>query len=363
MMDRIAAILGAARRERVFSAAAWSYGDAKGPWGRGMLGTLAWDDADGAGCPDVAESSLWDLASVTKPIVAMAVMSLVESGELTLDDTIGDHLADYRDTDKAGIAVRDLLTHTSGIPGQIPLFQWNPTSDGLLRAIRTLPLLAPAGTEVVYSSQGFIVLGLIAEAASGMPLDDLVRCRVLEPAGTTDTGFGLPENRRAEAVATEDDPWRGRMVQGEVHDENAVVLGRPAGHAGLFATLADLEALGQALCARGAGHGGRLLSSSSYRVMIAPRTDHLRLRRTLGWQGVDPVGSPAGDLVGPNGFGHTGFTGTSIWVDPEAGRYSVLLTNRVHPTRSSPAFNRVRRAVNNVAFAAPTTTHPPTADH
>lgn len=346
MTERIDTILSEARRERVCSAAAWSFGDARGSWDRGILGTLAWDG------PDVVEDSRWDLASVTKPIVGMAIMSLVESGELTLDDTIADHLPEYGGTDKASLTVRDLLTHTSGMPGQIPLFRWNPTSDELLAAIRGLPLLAPAGADVVYSSQGFIVLGLIAEAASGAALDDLVRERVLEPAGMTATGFGLPEHRRCEAVATENDPWRGRIVQGEVHDENAFVLGCPAGHAGLFSTLADIEALGQALCAQGQGRDGRLVSPATYRVMIAPRTDHLRLRRALGWQGVDPVGSPAGDLVGSRGFGHTGFTGTSLWVDPDAGRYSVLLTNRVHPSRSGVAISRVRRLVNNAAFSA-----------
>jgi CubicO group peptidase (beta-lactamase class C family) len=346
MTDRIAGILGAARDQQAFSAAAWSHGDARGPWERGLLGTLTWDG------PEVVERSRWDLASVTKPIVAVAVMSLVESGHLTLDDMISEHLSDYVGGDKATLTVRDLLTHSSGIPGQIPLFHWNTTADQLLDAIRALPLLAPAGADVVYSSQGFIVLGLIAEAASGLSLEDLVRERVLAPAGMTDTSFGVPEHERSETVATEDDPWRGRIVQGEVHDENAVVLGRPAGHAGLFSTLADLEALGQALCAEGLGREGRVLSAATYEVMIAPRTDGLRLRRTYGWQGVDAAGSPGGDLIGPRGYGHTGFTGTSIWVDPDAGRYSVLLTNRVHPTRSSPAISRIRRLVNNVAFGA-----------
>ena len=346
MANRVEAVLTEAREQKVFSAAAWSFGGAGVPTSRGMLGTRSWDG------PAVDENSRWDLASVTKPIVGLAVMSLVESGELTLDDTIADHLSDYAGTDKASITVRHLLTHSSGIPGQIPLFRWNHTREELLAAIRGLGLLAQPGTDVVYSSQGFIVLGLIAEAASGLRLDELVHRRVLEPAGMPDTSFGLPESQRDQAVATENDPWRRHIVQGEVHDENAVVIDAPAGHAGLFSTLSDLEALAQALCAEGRGRQGRLLSPAGYRVMIAPGTDHLRLRRSLAWQGHDAVNSPAGDLIGPNGYGHTGFTGTSLWVDPDVSRYVVLLTNRVHPSRAGSSISRVRRLVHNIAFAS-----------
>jgi CubicO group peptidase (beta-lactamase class C family) len=346
MVDRIEAVLAEARDSEIFSAAAWSFGGAGGPQGRGMLGTQSW------GGPALNENNRWDIASVTKPIVGLAVMSLIESGHLSLDDTIADHLPDYSHTDKAALTVSQLLTHTSGIPGQTPLFHWNQTRDQLLAAIRELPLLWPPDTDVAYSSQGFIVLGMIAESASGLDLDKLVRQRVTEPVGMPDTTFGLPENERCRAVATEDDPWRGRVVQGEVHDENAVVLEKAAGHAGIFSTLKDLETLGQALCAGGRGRGRRLLSRSGHELMIAPRTDHLRLRRSLAWQGRDASNCPAGDLIGPKGYGHTGFTGTSLWVDPDTGRYMLLLTNRVHPSRRNNGIARVRRLVHNIAFAA-----------
>jgi len=339
-MSRISDLLTDAREQRMFSAAAFSTGDAHGAADRGLLGTLSWDGAP------VTENSRWDLASVTKPIVGLAVMSLIESGELTLDDTIADHLPDYVGSDKAALAVRDLLSHSSGLPGQVPLYRTATTRAAMLDAIRALPL-APVGSAVAYSSQGFILLGLIAEAASGRPLDELVRERVTAPAGLQATTFGLPESQHPLAVATEDDPWRGRIVQGEVHDENAVVLGAPAGHAGLFSTLADLEVLGQSLVAQARG----ILTPAGYRAMIRPQTDHLALRRSLAWQGTDGVGSPAGDLAGPNSYGHTGFTGTSLWIDPDAGRYVVLLTNRVHPTREGAGFARLRRRVHNLAFA------------
>jgi CubicO group peptidase (beta-lactamase class C family) len=346
MTGRIEAVLAEAREHRVFSAAAWSVGSALGSFERGMLGSTSWE-----GEP-VGEDSRWDLASVTKAIVGLAVMSLVESGILTLDDTIAEHLPDYLGTDKARLTLRQLLTHTSGIPGQVPLYLEHPTRDALLTAIRELPLRSDPGTDVAYSSQGFIVLGLIAEAVTGQSLDRIVHDRVCAPVGMTGTTFGLPDSLRQIAVATENDPWRGQMVQGEVHDENAVVLGAPAGHAGLFSTLRDLESLGQALCANGAGRDGRLLAPATLRVMTTPMTDHLPLRRSLAWQGWDAVGSPAGDLIGPNGYGHTGFTGTSLWVDPDAGRFVVLLTNRVHPSRDGNGISRVRRLVHNIAFAS-----------
>jgi len=328
----------------MFSAAAWAVGDLDGPIDRGLLGTLAW------GGGPVTEQSRWDLASVTKPIVGIAVLSLIEAGELGLDDRVADHLPDYVGSDKASLSVRELLTHTSGLPGSTPLYLDNPTRVDLLEAVRGLPLLAPPGAAVVYSSAGFILLGLIAEAASGRTLDRLVHERVVAPAGMRDTGFGLAAELRRLAVATEDDPWRGRIVQGEVHDENAVVLGLPAGHAGLFSTLADMERLGRTLV----DGGGPMLSPAGYREMIAPRTDQLALRRTLGWQRTDVVDSPVGDLAGPNGYGHTGFTGTSLWVDPDAGRYVVLLTNRVHPTRAERGFARLRRETHDIAFATTT---------
>lgn len=345
MTSTIEELLTAARRRRVFSAAGWSVGTATTTLCRGLLGTTAWDPPATA----VTEDSRWDLASMTKPIVAIAVMSLIEDGVLTLDDTIAEHLPDYADTDKARIRVANLFTHTSGIPGRQPLYQWNRTRDELLTAIRRLPLLGPPGAQVSYSSPGFILLGLIAESAAGMPLDQLVAERVTRPAGMVDAGFASPPTELA--VATEDDPWRGHLVRGEVHDENAVVLGAPAGHAGMFATLVDMEALGRTLCAQGWGAHGRVLTPAGYAAMITPRTDHLPLRRTLGWQGVDAVDAIAGDLIGPDGYGHTGFTGTSLWIDPDRGSYVVLLTNRIHPNRENTAISRVRRAVNNIGFA------------
>jgi CubicO group peptidase (beta-lactamase class C family) len=332
-------LLEKGRRDNVYSAAAWSIGDAGGALDRGFLGTRNW-----GGAP-VEEDDFWDLASVTKPVVGLVVMSLIQSGLIRLDDTLATLLPEYHSGDKAGVTVFQLLTHTSGLRGGTPLYREHATRDAWLTAMRTTPLPARPGDRVEYSSQGFVLLGLIAEAVSGRGLDELVRELVCGPAGMTGTHFNLGETDRGRAVSTEDCPWRGRMVTGEVHDENAVVLGGIAGHAGLFSTLADLERLGTVLVAG----GGKLLDTTAFELMTRCHTEHLALRRALAWQMVDATGSPIGRSLGPNAYGHTGFTGTSLWIDPDLGRYFVLLTNRVHPSRTTAGVEAVRHAFHTLA--------------
>ncbi|WP_030909933.1 serine hydrolase domain-containing protein [Streptomyces sp. NRRL F-5126] len=343
-MNELRAILERGRAERVYSAAAWSVGTADEVLDRGWLGTRAWDE----GAPEADGGALWDLASVTKPIVGLAVMALVDRGRLALADTVAAHLPRYAATDKARLTVGQLLTHTSGLPGQVPMYRDHPTRESLLAALGTLTLTGPPGTRVAYSSQGFMLLGLIAEAASGQSLDALVAEAVTGPLSMAGTGFAPDAVGRARAVATEHCPWRGRTVVGEVHDENAAVLGGVCGHAGLFAPLGDMERLGISL----AGGAREMLRPGTYARMTAPHTDGLGLRRCLAWQGLDAVGSPVGTAFGPASYGHTGFTGTSVWVDPDTGLYAVLLTNRVHPTRQGDSIGAVRRAFHDAAHAA-----------
>ncbi|WP_026257307.1 serine hydrolase domain-containing protein [Actinopolymorpha alba] len=344
MSDPLTELLTAAHEARVFSGAAWSVGTIQGPARRGILGTRAW------GGEPVDDRTLWDLASLTKPIVGLAVMALLEQGRLSLTDPVAEHLPEYADTDKADITIWHLLTHTSGVPGGQPLYRDHPDRASLLEAVRRLPLRARPGVQVEYSSPGFIILGRVAEAASSLPLDELVRRTVTAPAGLSDTLFNPPADQRARAAATEDCPWRGGMIQGTVHDENADVLGGVAAHAGLFTTLDDMEKLALTLLRNGRTTSeGHLLRPHTLAAMTRPATDHLNLRRALAWQGNDPLGAGAGDLLSPAAYGHTGFTGTSLWVDPELGIYQVLLTNRVHPRRGSTAMMRTRPRFHNVA--------------
>ncbi|MFD3493043.1 serine hydrolase domain-containing protein [Streptomyces sp. NPDC058690] len=321
------------RARGLYSGATWSLGDTAGPYDRGWTGTRSLDG------PALDGHDLWDLASVTKPMVGLVVMALVDRGVVGLDDTVGHHLTRYSNSPHAARTVAQLLDHTAGLPGGVPLYRDHPTRESLLTALGSLPRTADPGTHVTYSSQGFMLLGLIAEQATGQGLDRLMTDFVSAPLGLTDTRFRPESADRARAVATEACPWRGRTVVGEVHDENAVVLGGVAGHAGLFSTLADLERLAVSLL----GGGPPLLKPDTLALMTAPRTDHLNLRRALAWQGQDPIGSPVGDTFGPNSYGHTGFTGTSLWLDPADGRYAILLTNRVHPSREERGFAALRR--------------------
>ncbi|WP_433273518.1 serine hydrolase domain-containing protein [Pseudonocardia xinjiangensis] len=328
-------LVGGLERQ-VFSGAAWSVGGADGPRTRGFLGTSRW------GGPAVGEHSLWDLASVTKPVVGLVVMALVESGDLSLEQTLGGLLPGYATGDKADLTVAQLMTHTSGLPGATPLWRTHSTRSALLAAIRDTPLPAAPGTRVEYSSQGFILLGLVAETVGRRPLDVLVRDLVTAVVGMPETTYAADPAR---AVSTELCAWRGHLVTGQVHDENAVVLGAPGGHAGLFAPLADLERLGSRLVA--GAHG--VLEPETFTLMTRGHTDGLNLRRGLAWQGRDEIGSPVGTGPGPTSFGHTGFTGTSLWVDPQLGRYYVLLTNRVHPSRAGTGIVGVRREFHDAA--------------
>ncbi|SDT34028.1 serine hydrolase domain-containing protein [Microlunatus soli] len=348
---QLTALIAAGREQRIFSAAAWAAGDRDGVLVRGHLGTRAWPEY--AGEVDQEErpldtgplngTELFDLASVTKPLVALVIFALIENGRLDLGDTVGQVLDEYAGSSFADRPIAELLLHTSGLPGRIPLFRRAGSRTAMLEALGQLPILTRPGSRVEYSSQGFILLGLIAERVSGDRLDALITDLVAKPADAATLQFqpsGIP------CVATESCAWRGRIVQGQVHDENAAVLGGTAGHAGLFGSLDDLISIGRGLLANQTDPV--FVAPSTLRVMTKPRTDELNLRRSYGWQGVDHPSSVAGSLIGPNGYGHTGFTGTSLYVDPDAGRWYVLLTNRVHPSRDAEGIGPIRRRAHNL---------------
>lgn len=342
-MDKIQAFLQLSRDQKVFSGAVYEVGTLAGVLAQGTIGTLAWDGAP------VPIDSLWDLASVTKVVVTVGAMRLFDAGEFRLDDTLAHFLPEYAGTDKAEITIFDILTHTSGIPGQQPMYKTISTRAGMLAGIRKLPLRNARGAEVAYTSQGFIVLGTILEKIYAKPLDELLLNEVFRPLSMSSTLFNPPEGLIEKIAATEDCPWRGRMVRGQVHDENAVVMGGVCGHAGLFGSLGDLSILCKMMLSEGSWNGIRLLSPSTVRLFTRNHTAHLNLARGLGWQAKDTHNSPAGDLFSGSAFGHTGFTGTSLWMDPQRGLYAVLLTNRVHPSREGEEIRRVRSIFHNLA--------------
>ena len=336
-MIALAELLEESRGEGVFSGAAYAIGTTERVLEAGAIGTTAWE-ASAA----VTAETMWDIASVTKPVVAVEVMLLVESGQIRLDSCLGDLLPGYRGTDKAAITVAQLLTHSSGIPGQQPLYLTYATGDELLGSLRSLPLSFAPGRGVEYTSQGFMILGQVVERVTGQPLDQLLEVSVLGPLGMATTMFCPPTRLVPLTAATELCPWRGRLVKGTVHDENAHVLGGIAGHAGLFSTAEDLARLGRAMLGRGQVDGHQVFSEELIASMTEPRTDHLSLRRCYGWQGADRDGCPVGSSVSGRSYGHTGFTGTSLWLDPPRGLFIVLLTNAVHPRRRPEGLKQLR---------------------
>jgi CubicO group peptidase (beta-lactamase class C family) len=341
-LDNIIRLLKRGRIEKAFSGAVFVYGNSREVIAKGSVGTLAWDG-------EPAEiDSVWDLASVTKPLIALSLMKLLEHGEVSLDDSIAYFLPHYVRTDKSHITLFDLLTHTSKIPGQQPLYKHATTPEEMREAIRRLPLRHDKGTNVEYTSQGFMILGDIMESVMGKRLDSIMHELVFNPLGITNTMFNPPKYLFNRIAATEYCRWRKQIIRGQVHDENCVVLEGIAGHAGLFGTAEDLSSICKMMLRMGATDQKNFLRTPTVELMTKNHTKSMKLARGLGWQGKDVKASPAGDFFSPVSYGHTGFTGTSIWIDPKMDVFAILLTNRVHPTRGNGAINRIRSLFHNL---------------
>jgi len=342
-MHHIDSLLHDGVQAGVFSCTTYSIGTAQGELLSGHTGTL------GMGRGPVGPDTLFDLASVTKPMVAVAFMKLFEQGLVCLDDTIDQFLPMFRGHPKGKISMHALLTHTSTIHGQVQLYRTCHSKAQMLLGVMHMPPRDISTPSVEYSSQGFMILGEIVEKLSGMPLDEAMRKWVFAPLGMNDTLFTPQEALHARIASTENCPWRGHMVTGEVHDENAVVMGGVCGHAGLFAPAADVAKLCRAMLSGLTSDGTRYLMPATLRLMTQNHTKGLNLARGLGWQCKDPSASPAGDLFSDTSYGHTGFTGTSLWLDPVRDLYAVLLTNRVHPTRDKEGIVHIRHVFHNLA--------------
>jgi CubicO group peptidase (beta-lactamase class C family) len=282
--------------------------------------------------------TIYDLASLTK-VIATTTLALqaVEEGKLDLDQPVMRYLPAFRGPGKERVTVRHLLTHSSGLRADSPLWRLTPDADSALGFVNAMPLDTAPGVRMVYSDMGAIVLGQVVERVLGGRLDRLAQERIIKPLGMGSTGFRPSEIERV--AATENDTtWRKRVVRGEVHDEKAAWLHGVAGHAGLFGSALDLLTFGEWLLSRVQG-GSQVAREFVRRQELVPGSS-----RALGWDTPSP-GSSAGTRLGPGSWGHTGFTGTSMWTDPGRGLVIVLLTNRVNPTRNNPGIFPLRIAV------------------
>jgi CubicO group peptidase (beta-lactamase class C family) len=316
------------------------------------------------GAAPVAPDTIYDLASLTKVVVTTTLaMMLVDEGKLELAARVSAYFPAFTGGAKDEVTLRQLLTHSGGLLWWAPLYQDVKGQAAYLERIVATDLAYEPGTKSVYSDLGLILLGAVVERLGGAPLDELARQRVTGPLGMKDTLYRPAAELRPRIAPTENDPWRGRVLRGEVHDENAFALGGVAPHAGLFGTAPDLARFASMLLDEGRAPGRRLVSRATLELFTA-RAGVPLATRALGWdtpanetgERSSTPGAPgytaAGSLLSPRCFGHTGFTGTSLWMDPERELYVILLTNRVHPTRQNNAIRAVRSQVADAAVRA-----------
>ena len=266
----------------------------------------------------------YDMASVTK-VVALTTLAMyaVSEGKLDLDAPIQRYVPAFLGPNKDRVTVRHILTHSSGMPAWRPLYQQADSRESAMALADTTPLDTLPGVRMVYSDLGIIILTQALEGLYGQRIDELFAARVAGPLGLTATSYLPRGERRGRIAPTElDTGWRRRMLVGEVHDENAARLDGVSGHAGLFSDALDMVRFGEFLL-------GNALPEFLRRQEVVPGSS-----RALGWDTPSP-NSSAGMRLSPESFGHTGFTGTSIWVDPTRELVIVVLSNRVHPTRTN----------------------------
>ncbi len=310
----------------------------------------------------MTRDTIFDLASLTKPIAtATSVMILIDQGRLGPTDRISRLLPEFDNHGKGEITVEQLLRHRAGFVPDNPLKDYQQGADQAWKRIAELDLVSRPGERFRYSDVGFLVLGRLVERRSGQRLDVFAREKIFEPLGMTDTHF-RPINAKGHTTAkipadriapTERDKPGGEMLRGIVHDPRSRALGGVAGHAGLFATADDLAVYAQALLNGGIGRGGRrVLSPLAVRLMTDAAATPPGQRRGLGWDVETSYSAPRGNLFGPTSFGHTGFTGTSLWIDPETESFVVILTSRLHPDGKKPSPTGLRSEVATLVAAA-----------
>ena len=298
----------------------------------------------------VDENTIYDMASLTKVIATTtASMILEEQGLLDLDRTVASYLPGFNSPDKTAITVRMIVTHRGGLEAFAALYKTFKGREQYLAQINARPLKSAPGTATVYSDWDMILQQLIIERITGQPLDSFVDDHVFRPLGMTSTMFNPDVSLLPRIAPTEIDTARGGLVHGKVHDENAWAMGGVAGHAGLFSTARDLSVFAQMILNGGSYNDTRIVKPETLARWTAPQSNGSS--RALGWD-TPSKGSSSGDYFSPRSFGHTGFTGTSIWIDPEKGLFVILLTNRVDPTRDNNRHVPLRRAVADAAQMA-----------
>ncbi len=309
------------------------------------------------GSAPVLPETRFDLASITKVAATTSMaMLLWQRGRLDLDALLGDLLPGFivgaADTrERRRVTLRMLLAHAGGLPAHVPFYETCRGPEVLRAALHT-PLACEPGTEARYSDPGFMLLGKALELLAGEPLDRFCRREIFAPLGMAHTSFGVDAGERGSVPPTEQDRvFRGRVVQGEVHDENCWAMGGACGHAGLFAPALDLLRFADAMLAPLRGEPG-LFSAETVRLFTRRAPLPSGSSRALGWDTPSGTPSSSGSLFSTSSFGHLGYTGTSLWIDPDQDAAVALLTNRTFPTRENKKIQEVRPRFHDVVIRA-----------
>ena len=301
---------------------------------------------------EVSTNTIFDLASVSKVIgTTTAAMMLIDREQLNLDDKVIEHLPEFNNNGKEDITIRNLLLHNSGLAPFKKYYDVYSTAEEVINDIMNLTPEQEPGSKYVYSDLGMITLQKVIEKISGQSLGKFLEENLFNPLAMSSTMYNPPIELKDNCMPTElDDFWRIRQLQGEVHDERAYMLNGVAGHAGLFSTAGDLARFLQMFLQKGNYQGRQYIKPETIEMFTKRQSD--QSTRGLGWDTKSPEGSSAGKYFSPLSYGHTGYTGTSVWTDPTKNLFVVLLTNRVYPTRNNNKLSKVRPLIHDAIYQA-----------
>jgi CubicO group peptidase (beta-lactamase class C family) len=312
------------------------------------FGRLTYEDTSSS----VTINTIYDIASLTKVIATTtAAMICYDRNLFSLDDPVAKYIPEFAINGKESITIKNLLLHNSGLPAFKPFYKGHTTAESVLNDIYSLPLQYQPGTKTVYSDLGMIILVKVIENVTGKKLDDFCKEETFEPLQMSNTIFNPPDSLKYKIAPTEyDDYWRKKLIWGEVHDETSSLLNGVAGHAGLFSTADDIGKLVQMLLGKGNYNGKQLIKVGAVELFTTRYSD--RSTRALGWDTKSEENSSAGNLFDLTSFGHTGFTGTSVWIDPTRNLFVIFLSNRIFPTRANAKIYQVRPALHDAIIKA-----------
>jgi len=312
------------------------------------FGHLTYDDTSAA----VTKNTIYDIASLTKVIATTtAAMICYDKKLFSLDDPIAKYIPEFARNGKEKVTIKNLLLHKSGLPAFKRFYENYYPADEVINDVYNTPLSYETGSKTVYSDLGFITLAKVVEQVTGKRFDIVCKEEIFIPLQMKSTFFNPPDSLKYKIAPTEyDNYWRNKLVWGEVHDETASLLKGVAGHAGLFSTAKDVSNLLQCLLDGGTFNEHQIIKPATVKLFTTRHSD--KSIRALGWDTKSEGKSSAGNLFDITSFGHTGFTGTSVWVDPTRDLYVVFLTNRVYPSRENKKLYTVRPALHDAVINA-----------